>query len=79
MEGLIFYIIYDIIGLFTIGVGPMTFIMVLGMFLAACAAFCGGYLAIIFIRFLTEHSGYSGFAYYSWGAALFCLALFLIA
>ena len=74
-----FYIIYDIIGLFTIGVGPMTFIMVLGMFLAACAAFCGGYLAIIFIRFLTEHSGYSGFAYYSWGAALFCLALFLIA
>lgn len=79
IPALVFFIIYDLIGLFTIGAGALSFLTVLGMFLAAGAAFCGGYLAIVFIRFLTEHSGYTGFAYYSWGTALFSFVLFLIA
>ena len=42
------------------------------------AAFGAGYLGIYFLRFLAYKAGYSGFAYYCWGAALFTLLLYLI-
>lgn len=44
----------------------------------AAAAFVSGYLGIKFVRFLAVKAGYSGFAYYCWGAALFTLILYLI-
>lgn len=45
---------------------------------AAVGAFLSGYLGIIFVRFLAVKAGYSGFAYYCWGTALFALILYLI-
>ena len=47
--------------------------------LSATGAYLGGYLGIIFIKFLTPRTSYSGFAYYSWGMALFTFLLYLIA
>ena len=46
---------------------------VLAMVIAAPTA----YLCIMFLRFLTVKVGFSGFAYYSWGAAMFIFILYL--
>ena len=47
--------------------------------LCAAGAYCGGYLSIMLMKFLTVRIGFSGFAYYSWGAALFTFILYLTA
>lgn len=38
----------------------------------------GGYLSVLMIRALSSRNGISGFAFYSWGAALLSLILFMI-
>lgn len=45
-----------------------------------CAGFAylGAAAAIQIMRFLSVNTGYSGFSYYCWGAALFLLILFLL-
>ncbi len=45
--------------------------------LSATGAYCGGYASIAIMKFLTVRTGYSIFAYYSWGAALFTFLLYL--
>lgn len=49
----------------------------LGYFLSGVTAFCGGIIGIDFIKFLTVRTGYTAFAYYSWGAALLSFLLYL--
>lgn len=46
--------------------------------LTALSAFVGAYLGIIFMRFLAVKAGFSGFAYYCWGMALFTIFLYLM-
>ena len=70
-------IILDIIGIFT-GALPITFIGILGYFLAAGFAYLGGYLSISLMKFLAVKVGFSTFCYYSWGMALFTFILYLI-
>lgn len=50
-------------------------LQLLGALLAAIASYIGAHLAIIFVRFLCRRASTVGFAYYSWGFAVF---LFLI-
>lgn len=69
---------YDVILMFTAGVGAFSFAAFLGAVLSAISAFCGSYLGITVMRYLTVRVGYSGFAYYSWGASLFAFILYLI-
>lgn len=45
--------------------------------LSALFAYVGGYLGIGIMKFLTVRVGFSGFAYYSWGAGLFTFLLYL--
>ncbi len=49
----------------------------LGYLLTGVAAFCGGLVGIDFMKFLTIRTGYTAFAYYSWGAALLSFLLYL--
>lgn len=79
IPALLVYIIIDIINFFIIGIGAISILDVFGSLLGGGFAFCGGYLGIVLMKFLTEHTGYSWFAYYSWGASLFSFILFLIA
>lgn len=74
IPALIVLIVFDFIALFTAGGAAVGFLTCL---LALLTAFAGGYLGITFIRFLAVKVGFSGFAYYSWGAALFAFILYL--
>lgn len=47
-------------------------------FFAAVAAFAGTWLAVKLVRFLAVRVGFSGFAYYCWGVAIFTFALYLM-
>lgn len=78
IPALLLLCLFDVVFIFTAGVGTITFIVFLGHLLSAAFAFLGAYLSIIFVRFLTVRTGYSGFAYYCWGTALFALILYLI-
>lgn len=45
--------------------------------LTALSAFAGAYFGIVVMRFLSVKAGFSGFAYYCWGMALFTFLLYL--
>ncbi len=75
---LILLCLIDFILIFSTGIGGINFVAIIGYILSAGFAYLGAYLSISFVRFLTARTGYSGFAYYCWGAAMFSLILFLI-
>lgn len=53
------------------------FAAVLRYFVSSVTAFAGAYTGILIMRFLSFKVGFSGFAYYSWGLALFIFILYL--
>lgn len=57
-----------------LGIEPL---FLLRCVLAMAAAWAGAYGAILLLRFLSVNLGFSSFAYYSWGAALFTFILYL--
>lgn len=67
----------DLISMFA-GMEVMSFGVYLGYVLSMASAYIGTTLAILFMRFVVVRDGVSGFAYYSWGAALFAFILYLI-
>ena len=69
----------DIVGIFFGGLGALSASMVAGCVLSGLTAFCGGYLGISVLRLILNHVGYSKFAYYSIGTAMFSFILYLIA
>jgi len=78
VPALLLFMLFDIVNLFTIPLGTISFVSVLLYFVSAIAAYCGGYFSILLMRYLSVHTGYAGFAYYSWGAAMFTFVLYLI-
>ena len=78
IPALIALCILDIVAIFTIGFGITSFLGFLYCLLASMTAFIGGFLSIRVMRALAVNTGYSFFAYYSVGAALFSLVLYLI-
>lgn len=48
-----------------------------GSVLAAAAAGAGAFLGIKLLRYLAVKTGFSGFAFYCWGAALFSFVIYL--
>lgn len=78
LPALLFLICFDFFGIVTIGVGTITFGAVIGYLLSGIAGFCGGYIGISIIKMVLSESGFSGFAYYSIGTALFSFILYLI-
>lgn len=76
---LIALIVYDILWIISAGFGALSFLLFLQYLLAAAAAFGGAYLGIRILRALAEEIGYSPFAYYCWGVALFAFILNLLA
>jgi undecaprenyl pyrophosphate phosphatase UppP len=56
----------------------MTALALLGYLLAVGLSFVAGYLTITLLRYFAAKMEFSGFAYYSWGLALFTLLIYLI-
>lgn len=77
LPALLTLILFDFIAMFS-GFQAVSFGIFLGYILAMGAAFAACYFAIVIMRFLSVRTGFSGFAYYSWGVALFSFVLYLI-
>ena len=78
VPAILLLVLIDIINLFVLPLGSVTFLVFLGYLVSAIAAFIGGHLGVSLMRYLSVHKGYAGFAYYSWGAAMFAFVLYLI-
>ena len=76
IPALIVLSLLDCFSLFT-GLGGITFFALLRYITAGISAFASAYFGIYMIRFLAVRSGFTGFAYYSWGLALFSFILYL--
>ena len=77
VPALLISICMDLYGLFVTGVGGMGLLSVLMCLLSCCTAYFSGALAIKLMKTLVANKGFSGFCYYSWGAALFLFILYL--
>ncbi len=73
----IMLVFFDLIGLFTAGMGAFSFLILLGYLLSAICSFGAALGSIYLMRFLSVNSGYSVFAFYSWGAAFLSFILYL--
>ena len=69
----------DLISMWSMGVGIVTFGAILCCILAAVAAFAGTFCGVKIVRTLAVNIGFNTFAYYSLGIALFSFILFLTA
>lgn len=67
-----------ILQVFALGFESLTGLSILYYLFAAIGAYIGAYLSIQLMRLLIVRSGTHGFAYYSWGVALFTFILYLI-
>lgn len=78
IPAMIFLIIFDIVSLITIGFGAITFAILAGYIFAGVFAFVGCYVGISLLKMFLSQSGFSKFAYYSIGLALFSFILYLL-
>lgn len=78
MPALLLLIVFDFINLASFGACVDSFADVAGCIFAMVTSFVGSYLAIMGLRYLADRAGFTGFAYYSWGVALFTFGLYLI-
>lgn len=76
---LVLFIFFDLVLLFILPLGRITFVIFLQYMVSGLAGFVGSYLSIRLIKYLSVHTGYAAFAYYSWGTAMFTFVLYLIA
>lgn len=72
-------IVYDVIAIVQVGLGVLTFQWVLTYLLTAVLAFAGAMVAIKLMRMLASGGGFSYFAFYCWGIAIFTFILNLMA
>lgn len=77
VPALILLCILDVIGMFLAGLSGISFLSVFGAIFAGVASSLGAYLGISCIRFLSVRAGYTSFAFYCWGVALFAWILYL--
>ena len=75
---LVLFCIFDIVGILQSPVVGMNTIRIIGYGVCAVFAFIGSCIGISTGRMVISRNGFSGFAYYCWGAALFSFILYMI-
>ena len=78
IPALIFAVCFDLFYLISSGLFSPSFSTVIQYFFAVISSFGGGYVGISLFKFIINRSGFSGFAYYSFGVAIFTFILYLI-
>ena len=77
IPAMIVLVALDVFTLIAGGAGISSASSVLNCILSMLGAGCGGYFGIMLMRFLSVKTGFTGFAYYCWGAAMFSFVLYL--
>lgn len=72
------FIVLDLVGVVTAGLGQLNFSFILQCILCGCAAYIGATAAISLMKMVVHRSGIENFSYYCWGAALFTFILYMI-
>lgn len=72
------FIVLDLVGVVTAGLGQLDFSFILQCILCGCAAYIGAIAAISLMKMVVHRSGIENFSYYCWGAALFTFILYMI-
>ncbi len=70
-------VVFDLIFMIVYGGVSFSLSVFFGYILSVVGAFAGGYCSILIMQFIIVNAGFSGFAYYSWGASLFSFILYL--
>ena len=78
IPALIFYILFDLVALISVGSGVQTMAAAAVCFLSGGAAFAGCYFGISLLKLIINQSGLSKFAFYSIGVTMFSFAIYLI-
>lgn len=73
------FLIYDVMGIMSDGLGVLSFGIILRYFVTAGIAFAGTMLGIRLMRQLAENRGYALFGFYCFGLSLFTFILNLMA
>lgn len=79
LAAVIVLIVHDVLNLMSVGVGVLSFVVILRCLLMALMAFAGCRFAVRLMRKLASANGFGGFAYYCWGVALLVFILNLLA
>lgn len=72
------FMLIDIIGIASVGIGAVSVSYIAGCIGGAAAAFAGSYISILLIQFLIVRFDLSGFSYYCWGTAMLSFILYLM-
>lgn len=72
------FIILDLVGVISGGLGHLDFSFILQCIMCGCAAYIGGSGSISLMKMLVFRNGIENFSYYCWGAALFSFILYMI-
>lgn len=79
IPAVVFLLLLDFISIFSVGIGVITFQVILGYILSAISAFTAACCGIYIMRFITLRSDISVFGYYCWGMAMLSFILYLTA
>lgn len=77
IPALVIFVALDVFAIISGGAGVSSASSVLNCIFSMLGAGCGGYFGIMLMRFLSVKKGFTGFAYYCWGAAMFSFVLYL--
>lgn len=77
IPALILMVIFDVFAVINAGIGILSAALLVSCLLSAIFAYIGTYFAVQIMRSLSVNTGFSGAAYYCWGAALFTFILYL--
>ncbi len=77
IPALVVLVFFDLVGMFTVGIGTVSFLTFLSFLLGAILSFIGTFGGVTLIRFLSAKVGFVGFGYYSIGVGLLTFFLYL--
>jgi hypothetical protein len=75
---LLLLMMFDIVGIIAAGMAWLSLVSALSLPGTGLLSALSAYFGIMLMRFLAVKVGYTAFAFYSWGMALFTFILFLM-